>query len=191
VTKPSLADVKRNRVLDSAIPGWMDDAAAYGVRFVMTKVFPDRRHASGDRLGPVVKWFEGEPARAISGLAHVPDPRAIRLSATMKGWAEIVDAAAHECVHSYGYNGPELYHDHELPTLVGKLAAAHWKSDRTVYVHHGNLMYNWMPPGVGEIRGVTEVPTNAVVLELEGDDANTYLNRGTSTRPAWRQVNLA
>lgn len=170
----------------SLVPGWKESAAEYGVDFVVRKVFGRawesytesyRRHPSGHRPG--VKWFTGERARTTNGYATKMIPGTIWLSAKMESWREIVEAAAHETVHTYGYDAKELYHEHELPTLVGKLAAAHWAGERDVLVRWGELPEGWLP------EGETEVSSKAVVLNFADGDSNTYVNAGTQSRPRW------
>jgi hypothetical protein len=143
MTRPTVADLQRNRVTTfgphSMIPGWKEDAAAWGIRFVMSKVFGSLQHPSGHK--PSVKWFAGPPAESIGGLTNTLDPGTIWLSAKLASWEQVIEAAAHEAVHTYNADhGKEHYHDHELPTLVGQVGG------RALGVQAG---------GVREVGGLT------------------------------------
>jgi hypothetical protein len=185
VTGPILPELQRNWVKTfgphSLVPDWKESAAEYGREFVMRRVFYGLKHPSGSRAGPGIRWFAGEPARSISGMAYRLDPGTIWISATLGSWREIVTAAAHETVHTHGYHydGKESYFEHELPTLVGKLAGAHWAGEREVYVKWGALPDNWLP------EGESEVGTNAVVLNFDEGDHRTFVNAGQPARPRW------
>jgi hypothetical protein len=181
MTVPGIADLKRNQVKafgeHTLVPPWKESAAEYGRGFTATKVFGGLRHPSG--YLPGISWFAGEPAKSVSGMASSLDPGMIWVSAELKSWEEIVETAAHETVHTYDYTAKEHYHDHELPTLVGKLAAAHWAGEREVFVKWGPLSDTWLPEGESEVR------RNAVVLHFKDGDHHTLINTGQGSRPRW------
>lgn len=154
------------------IPGWKWDAAQWGVQWVTRRVFPSMR-AQG-RV-PDIKWFRPASGWTIGGMAasalpHLP----ILLNVELASWELVIEVAAHETVHAAGI------HDEHAPTLIGKLAAAHWAGRRTVSVHHGRLPSHWIPEEAKDGR----VAANAVLLAFD-DGFTTYVNRGTDRAPRW------
>jgi hypothetical protein len=189
VTGPLLPELQRYQVKTfgphSLVPDWKESAAEYGRNFVTDRVFYALRHPTGYRPG--VKWFAGEPAKFVNGMVYALDPSAIWLSAKLASWREIVETAAHETVHTYeGYSSTakEHYYEHELPTLIGRLAAAHWACEREVYVKWGPMSDNWLPEGESALPYRAE---RAVVLNFEAGDHCTLVNVGQLDCPRWER----
>lgn len=170
-------ELERNEVKaysDPAFPQWKLDAADWGQSWVLTKVFPGLARG---RPRSTIKWFTGEPTKKYSGVFIKYGGDVIWVSADLATWEDIVRISAHEQTHNLGFEGEDV------PTIVGEMAAKHWSGEREVFVHHGSVRYNWMP------EGEKELPANAVCIEIDYG-ARTYVNRGTRTRPSWRQVTI-
>jgi hypothetical protein len=114
----------------------------------------------------------------LKGLVHWYDRGTVWLSADMRSFEEVLETSAHEHCHAAGCA------DEDVPTLIGKMAVKH-RTEGTVFIHRGDLVYSWMPPSETALR------ENVFALEIMGtDDATAYVNRGTSTAPMWRKLNL-
>ena len=156
----------------ATLPEWMLQAAEEGKEFAQ-KCFTLTRYPR-----PMIKWYLGGPGWDFIGFVHLLDRNTVWLDASMRSFDEVLEVSAHEHAHALG--GCE---DEDVPTLVGLMAVKN-RREGTVYIHHGDLKYYWLP------AGLTEIPSNAMVLEFEDHDVGAYVNRGTGTRPLWRKVNL-